>query len=222
MVALASKMEWRAAWQLGSLQRLTVWCGLAVAGLFVALYLVGEPDYYSNVLNLLSAISTAGYSVSDMPSNGLLLLIFVTVMVIGGDVGSTAGGLKIARMTTLLRAGRHATREPRLPDNAVAPLREQGHVVKEPQLIALLALIVFYVFFVGALWAAFVAYGYPPLPALFDTVSAFSTVGLSTGVISSELPDGLKAATVVAMWLGRLEFVAVLLLVLPRTWIKLK
>ena len=120
----------------------------------------------------------------------------------------------------MTRVARHAARAPRLPDNAVAPLRQHGQVIKDGQLIALMALLLFYTVTLFVIWGLFVAYGYPPLPALFDTVSALSTVGLSTGVISAELPDTLKVTVTFAMWLGRLEFIAVLLIFMPRTWIK--
>ena len=217
-IALVSQRDWKGAWKLGSLQRVILWSIGCTAALSLAIWMTGGQDYYVHIWNLLSAISTAGYSVGDMPTHPLLLLIFVVVMIIGGDVGSTAGGLKLGRMATLWRAGRHATRVPRFPDHAVAPLRENGDLVRDHRLIALLAVILFYATSTVLLWSAFLAYGYAPLPALFDTVSAFSTVGLSTGIVSPDNPTFLKIATTLAMLLGRLEFVAVILLVLPRTW----
>ncbi|MDH4539568.1 potassium transporter TrkG [Sulfitobacter faviae] len=56
------------------------------------------------------------------------------------------------------------------------------------------------------------------MPALFDTISALSTVGLSTGAVGADMPGDLKLSVAFAMWLGRLEFIAVLALLLPRSW----
>jgi trk system potassium uptake protein TrkH len=218
-IALAARGDWRGAWDLGSAQRLALWALGSVAVLMLVLWRMDSDEYLRPVLNLLSALSTAGFAVGDMPQEPLLLVIFCAVMVVGGDVGSTAGGLKIARLSMMMRTARYALRAPRLPDNAVAPLRQHGSVVRDRQLIALLALAFFYAGFLLLLWAGFLAEGHPPLPALFDTISALSTVGLSTGVISAGLSDELKAATIFAMWLGRLEFIAVLLIFMPRTWI---
>ncbi len=218
-IALAFRGAVRDAWNIGSLQRLGLWCVGAVTVLVVLMYSLGQDSYAVLMWNLLSAISTAGFSVGDMPVAPALLVFFIVVMMVGGDLGSTAGGVKLARLSTLMRAAKHATRAPRLPDNAIAPLREHGQVVKDRQLIALMAFLLFYVTSVMVLWVAFLAYGYAPLPALFDIVSAFSTVGLSTGVIAPDIPAPLKAATVLAMLLGRLEFVAVILLILPNTWV---
>jgi trk system potassium uptake protein TrkH len=69
------------------------------------------------------------------------------------------------------------------------------------------------------LWAAIAAAGHPPLPALFDAVSALSGVGLSTGVIGPDLQGWLKALAVFAMLLGRIEFFVLIALLLPSTWI---
>ncbi|WP_253186876.1 TrkH family potassium uptake protein [Roseobacter denitrificans] len=217
-VALLCKRDWSNAWLTGSLQRMALWSMGCVLTLCICVWVLGGSGYYVHAWNLLSAISTAGYSIGAMPTEPVLLVFFIAVMAIGGDVGSTAGGIKLARFLTLMRTGQHAARGPRLPVNAVAPMREHGQVLKQSQLIALLALLLFYSVFVLSLWTLFLAHGHPPLPALFDAVSAFSTVGLSTGVIGADNPALLKIATTFAMLLGRLEFVAVLLLVLPRTW----
>ncbi len=67
-------------------------------------------------------------------------------------------------------------------------------------------------------WLPFVVAGFDPLDSLFEVVSATGTVGLSTGISSSELPSVLKAVLCIDMLLGRLEFFALLVLVYPRTW----
>jgi trk system potassium uptake protein TrkH len=50
-------------------------------------------------------------------------------------------------------------------------------------------------------------------------VSAVGTVGLSTGITGPELAPGLKLLLCVDMLMGRLEIVAVLVLLYPPTWI---
>ena len=61
--------------------------------------------------------------------------------------------------------------------------------------------------------------GYEPVASLFEVVSAAGTVGLSSGVISADLPVHLKLILCLDMLLGRLEFIALLVLVYPATWI---
>jgi trk system potassium uptake protein len=68
-------------------------------------------------------------------------------------------------------------------------------------------------------WLVFLLYGYPALDALFEVVSAVATVGLSTGITAPELPGLLKGVLGADMLLGRLEFVALLVVLLPGTWL---
>jgi trk system potassium uptake protein TrkH len=58
-----------------------------------------------------------------------------------------------------------------------------------------------------------VAYGYPLQQALFESVSASATIGLSVGITDPSMPSLLEAVYMLQMWAGRLEFLAVLSLV---------
>jgi trk system potassium uptake protein TrkH len=69
-------------------------------------------------------------------------------------------------------------------------------------------------------WLPFLVAGYPPLDALFEVVSAVGTVGLSTGITGQQLESGLKLVLGLDMLLGRLEIIALLVLVYPGTWHK--
>lgn len=211
------------AWTLGSIRRVLIAVAIFSAAYAASLILGGTrsgAEIYGGVLNLISGLTTAGYSTGPMPAPGVPMLIIILAMVVGGDVGSTAGGLKLARIGVLARAFSHAYRAPRLPSNAVAPLRHNGAPVSDKTIIALLALLLIYTCTMLLIWMQFLAHGHPALPALFEVVSTLSTVGLSTGIIGADLSTDLKLSLTFAMWLGRLEFIAVLLLIAPRTWIK--
>ena len=54
-----------------------------------------------------------------------------------------------------------------------------------------------------------IAYGVPLQDALFESVSAGASVGLSVGVTDAAMPVLLKMTYMFQMWAGRLEFVAV-------------
>jgi trk system potassium uptake protein TrkH len=68
-------------------------------------------------------------------------------------------------------------------------------------------------------WLPFLYMGYNPMDSLFEVVSATATVGLSAGVVSSEMPNLLKGILCIDMLLGRLKILAWLVMVYPRTWI---
>jgi trk system potassium uptake protein len=69
-------------------------------------------------------------------------------------------------------------------------------------------------------WLPFLVAGYDPLNALFEVVSACSTTGLSAGITRMGLEPELKVVLIVDMLLGRVEFLAFLVFLYPRTWIK--
>jgi trk system potassium uptake protein TrkH len=58
-----------------------------------------------------------------------------------------------------------------------------------------------------------VMYGYPLLEAIFDSVSAGSTSGLTCGVVSPQMPFLLKVVYIFEMWAGRLEFMSIFALI---------
>jgi trk system potassium uptake protein TrkH len=68
-------------------------------------------------------------------------------------------------------------------------------------------------------WLAFLLHGYDPLDALFEVTSALGTVGLSTGITSSGLEGVLKGVLCLDMLAGRVEFIAILVTLAPRTWL---
>ncbi|MEO1779725.1 MAG: potassium transporter TrkG [Pseudomonadota bacterium] len=218
---LVSQGKLRKAWDLGSLKRvgaMAVGASVIVVGL---LYAGGERSsdaFADGALNVISALTTAGYSTSPMPASGAALLVFVCVMLIGADNGSTGGGLKLSRVSVAFTALRHAVRTPMLPDRAVAPLRSKGGLVEDNALIGLIALGLIYAMALGLLCLHFLVHGYPAGPALFDSVSTLSTVGLSMGLVGADMPTDLKLTLALGMWLGRLEFIAVIVLALPMTW----
>jgi trk system potassium uptake protein TrkH len=69
-------------------------------------------------------------------------------------------------------------------------------------------------------WLPFLVLGYPPLDALFEICSAVGTVGLSVGITGPDLDDGLKLLLSLDMLLGRVEILALLVLLYPGTWYK--
>ena len=87
-----------------------------------------------------------------------------------------------------------------------------------PVLLNTLTIVMLTLLIMTLSWLAFLVSGYPALPALFNVVSAISTVGLSVGVLNVSTPAALKLVLCTDMLFGRLEFVALLVLLAPRTW----
>jgi trk system potassium uptake protein TrkH len=166
-----------------------------------------------------SAQTTAGFSAQSTASldafpKGLLILS----MAVGGSLGSTAGGVKLLRVLILLRLAQILLRRTAAPGHAVVEARLGGRRLEDADLIHALLIIALFGAVVVLSWLTFLAHGYPALDALFEVVSASGTVGLSTGITSSDLSTFLKLVLCLDMLAGRLEVVALLVTLYPVTW----
>jgi len=166
-----------------------------------------------------SAQTTAGFSsipCSQLDAGSKLVLIFS--MLVGGGLGSTAGGFKLLRLLMAASVFRLILLRTCLPKHAVIEPRLAGRRLQEEEIRAALLLILLFVAVVALSWLPFVAMGYNPLDSLFEVVSATGTVGLSAGLTSATLPAPLKGILCVDMLMGRLEIIAWLVMLYPGTW----
>ena len=167
----------------------------------------------------LSAQTTTGFA--TLPIAGLdaaSKLVIIISMAIGGSLGSTAGGIKILRLLVLLRLFQLTVRRIAMPSHAVVQAQLGGRHLEDDDLLRALVLMALFGAVILLSWLPFVAAGYDPLDALFEVVSATATVGLSTGITNIALPSALKAVLCVDMLAGRLEIVALLIVLYPGTW----
>jgi trk system potassium uptake protein len=177
-------------------------------------------DVLPSLLNFVSGFTTAGLSVQHVDDADVLVALLLLAMLIGGGIGSTSGGIKLDRAVTLMRMVGLSLLRLRAPRRAVTHLTERGKAVEADAIISIGAIIALYCATAFVAWIIFLASGMAPLASLFDVVSALSTVGLSTGVTGPDMADHLKLVLIVAMLAGRLEFLALLALILPATWNK--
>lgn len=194
--------------------------GTAIIGL--TLYFSGIPlfsAFFRAFLLATSAQTTSGFTPVNLNTlSSFVLVVLIMLMFIGGSVGSTAGGIKLVRAWLTLKIVAHLIRSTRMPMHVVNPLRMEGRTVPVQVLLNTLAIIMLTLLIMTLSWLVFLVFGYPALPSIFNVVSAISTVGLSAGMISVSTPTVLKLVLCADMLFGRLEFVALLVLLAPRTW----
>lgn len=171
----------------------------------------------------ISAQTTTGFAsleVSQLSPEAKLVMMLS--MGIGGAVGSTAGGLKILRLLILIRLIQLLIQRTALPAHAVAEPQLGGRRLEDDEIIRALLLFVLFVLVILLSWWPFLLQGHDPLNALFEVVSAVGTVGLSTGITSTDLPTHLKLILCLDMWFGRLEILVFLVVLYPWTWIGIR
>ncbi|MCX4186227.1 TrkH family potassium uptake protein [Methylophaga sp. OBS4] len=168
----------------------------------------------------ISAQTTSGFS--SMAINNLgdsEKLVIVLAMLTGGGLGSTAGGFKIIRLLILIRLVHLLIIRTSIPSHAMVKSSLGGRTLDNEDCQRAMLLVFLFIVTVLLSWLIFLWFGYPPLNALFEVVSATGTVGLSTGITQHELPALLKMVLCFDMLFGRLEIVALLISLYPRTWI---
>lgn len=141
---------------------------------------------------------TAGFSTYPLGSFTEAGLFTLTIlMFIGASPGSTGGGIKTTTMFTLFRSiystatNKYCTAFKRkIPTNTI---------IKAFNLIILALLVVC----IGTFMLSVLEPNYSFMQLLFETTSAFGTVGLSTG-ITPDLTDSSKIILSVIMFIGRL------------------
>lgn len=171
------------------------------------------------LLQAVSAQSGTGFStveIAALPDAGKGVLI--GSMFVGAGVGSTAGGIKLLRLLILLRLIQLALLRSRLPRDAVAEPALGDHRLNNGQMERALLIIALFAGVVFLSWLPFLIAGHPPLDALFEVVSATATVGLSTGISGPELAPLLKGVLIFDMLAGRVEVLALLVVLAPGSW----
>lgn len=141
---------------------------------------------------------TAGFStypLGEFSNAGLLVL--TVLMFIGASPGSTGGGVKTTTFFVLLQGIKSAaTNKTEKAFHYAVP----ADAFRKAAVITLLAL---GVILTGTYLMVVLDPGLTLTQALFETVSAFGTVGLSTGVTPG-LSDGSKLLSIFIMYIGRL------------------
>lgn len=140
---------------------------------------------------------TAGLATIDVGRFAVpTLLLIVFLMFVGGSSGSTAGGIKINTFGLLAAATRSAIRGER----EVELLGSRAHRDQVNRAIAITFLSVLLVSVVT--FVLTITDKFPPLSLVFETVSAFSTTGFSTG-ITADLSVAGKLLIILSMFAGR-------------------
>ena len=146
---------------------------------------------------------TAGFNSVDY---GLItpetLAVNYVLMFIGGGSASTAGGIKVTTFFLLAYVIWSEVRGE--PETNIAHRRISGNTLRQALTVVLLAI---GVIAIGTM-AILLATGYTLDVVLFEAISAFATVGLSTG-ITPDLPPTAQLTLMALMYVGRVGTITV-------------
>jgi trk system potassium uptake protein len=146
---------------------------------------------------------TAGFNALDVGQMRTeTLAVTYGLMLIGGGSASTAGGIKVGTFIVLGLIALAGIRGD--PDASAFRRRIPPDVQREALTVVLLAVAI-----VGtAILMLLSVTDYPLRDVLFEAISAFATVGLSTG-ITNTLPPAAELIIIALMFVGRVGSIAV-------------
>lgn len=164
-----------------------------------------------------SALSTTGYSsMSYVSWPPFAVGVLILMMLIGGGIGSTAGGIKISRIYIMLRAIWQNIQKRFQPARSVQSsfyYKAQGRTIIDMTLVSdTLGFVGCYMvlYVVGGLLMTITA-NCTLTEAMFEFASALGTVGLSIGITGPWTNNATLLVEMVGMIFGRLEIFIVLI-----------
>jgi trk system potassium uptake protein TrkH len=208
---------------------------LAAASLLLFLELladgvaVGEDAARDAIFQAVSIMTTTGFATADYTGwTALATLTLLLLMFVGASAGSTGGSLKVVRHLLMVKLIRRELRQ-MVHREAVIPVRLSGAVVDERALRSAIAFVVLYlgIFALGTLGLLIDARRGEVEVATFEAIGAaaacLGNVGPAFGFAGpfgsyepfGDLSTGILSAL---MWLGRLEIVPVMVLLMRSYW----
>lgn len=150
-----------------------------------------------STFQVISASTTTGFNTIDIGSmTGSSLLIIIILMFIGASPGSTGGGIKTTSFAVLLRYFHSVLRG--VKDTVLFKRKISDDTITNVTVLTGISLI--WIIVVAIILSSTENNSF--IRILFETVSAFGTVGLSTGITSGLSLTG-KLLITLTMFLGR-------------------
>lgn len=181
-------------------------------------YVDTAKDIRVTIFESISALTGTGFSTVSYLNprwQDFGWLVLIVLMTVGGGSGSTAGGLKQARVYMLYKALKWEFRKAFLPrhtvNEAIIWEGEQPGFLRDNQVRRVALFIFLYLTFYILGSGMVAAHGFTMGESLFEFASALGTVGLSVGVTAPDEPATLLWTKIIGMFLGRLEFLTVLI-----------
>jgi trk system potassium uptake protein len=181
---------------------------------------VGDP-IREGLFQVISGVSGTGWQTSNIGGwrSSAILLLAAGTMIVGGAAGSTSGGFKLIRAYILLRAITWRVRKVFLHPSAIVPFRVGSRQLPSSAMqreVSDAAVFSFLYLLVLGASLLIVVHLAPPqftaAQAIFESISAQGTVGLSTGITDPAMPVTIELVFIFQMWIGRLEIFPVIIL----------
>lgn len=191
---------------------------LFVSMLWLDGYEITPGIVFQTVLSTVSTVTTTGYTGGNIAglamheignAQGLLIAI---LMLAGACAGSTAGGIKLIRVSVMINAVKWSVRRYILPQSAVVPLKAGGKVWSDRDLDVIAVFFFLYMLVIATGFFTLVLHEIDPMQSLLLSTSSLGNNGL-TGMELIQRSIAVKVVLTIQMMAGRLEIFPLLALI---------
>ena len=183
-----------------------------------------ETNFRKILFQIMAVLTTTGFGTCDIASSffgAAARILFLVMMVVGGCVGSTGGGIKVLRISILFRLIKREIFRLRSPSGSVSTVNIDGKPLSMNEVYRVSGLFFTWIalLLLGGLITALLS-KYNTLQSVSGMFSALGNIGPSYIPFQENgmLHPLIKITYIFAMLAGRLEILPVFLLFSPQAW----
>lgn len=185
---------------------------LIILAATILLTLLTYSDIGTVIFHLTSAFTTTGYTITPIALLPQFFLLMIIIgMLIGGNIGSTAGGIKVFRVYYFTKAIPWMIKKLSSPVDAIIPFQIRKKPLERGSLLKIGIYIFCYLLLILLGTIIFMLCGNNLFDSFFQNVSAIGTVGMQTMDLYSQNLL-CKITLMIMMLFGRLEIFPLLIL----------
>ena len=178
----------------------------------------------NSLFHVVSIATTTGFTIRDVSTTWFspgTRQVLLTLMLIGGCVGSTSGGLKVLRMSVLGSVLHHRLRTILGSRLEVMPRQLGRHRLDRTEIDQTISVVVAWGLFLWVGWMLATLVGrLDGWASLSGMISALGNIGphYIQPAVNASLGSGIKTMYALAMIAGRLEIIPLIILFSRKTW----
>lgn len=202
----------------------TIFVSLIIIILNTAAAKSAEEIFRKSLFQTTALVTTAGFSTENINSSFFPVAakqIFLILMLIGGSIGSTAGGIKVMRIRVLGSLFKRDIKKIYYPTNAVLPVTVDQKILDKDEIFKLTGLFAFWLLliFIGAIITALFSNlgAWESFSGMFSAVSNIGPSFISAKKLAVLSPI-VKYTYIVGMLAGRLEIFPLIILISAKAW----
>lgn len=183
-----------------------------------------EAVFRKSLFQVVSVMTTTGYGTESLTSNffpAMARQFFLLLMLIGGCVGSTSGGIKVIRIAILNKLFGREIKKFYLPKRAVMPLRVEGKLIPRDEIYKISALFFFWLLIIlvgGIVTALFSDLGaFESISGMFSAMGNIGPFYFTVEKMAS-LNWFIKLTYIFGMLAGRLEILPIFIIFTRKAW----